>query len=167
MDLRRGLWQQEQGFSFIELVGVIIIMGIVSAAAMPLWLNAVESRKVDSATNQMVAELRRAHTNATNRLQNWQVDLRPSGGSAANYRMGPCVDPCTAPLPPPSRSLEKGTAFPPGMSGGRVVFETDGESRSNLAGNIIRVASADGAPCRQIEFNTVTSRIEVLPNDCP
>jgi prepilin-type N-terminal cleavage/methylation domain-containing protein len=159
-------WRSEQGFTIIELMIPIIIMLILFSAAVPIWLGAVESRKVDSATNQVVADLRRAHTNATNRLQNWQVDLRPAGGPTSNYRMAPCVNPCTAPLPPPSLSLEKGTAFPAGMSGGRVVFESDGESRSNLAGNIIRVASADGSPCRQIEINTVTSRIKVLPNAC-
>ena len=167
MGLRRGLWQQERGFSLMELVWVIIIMGILGAVAVPLWFGAVESRKVDSAMNQVVADLRRAHTNATNRLQNWQVDLLPPGDPATNYRMGPCVDPCANPIPPPSLSLEQGTRFQPGMAGGRVVFEADGESRSNLAGNIIRVASADGSPCRQIEINTVTSRIEVLPNGCP
>jgi type II secretory pathway pseudopilin PulG len=164
--MHHEFWPNERGFTLIELTIPIIIMIILFAAAVPIWLGAVESRKVDSATNQMVADLRRAHTNATNRLQNWQVDLRPAGGPATNYRMGPCVDPCTAPLPPPSLSLARGTAFPAVMSGGRVVFESDGESRSNLAGNIIRVAAADGSPCRQIQVNTVTSRIEVLPNAC-
>jgi prepilin-type N-terminal cleavage/methylation domain-containing protein len=158
-----GFWQNERGFTLIELMIPIIIMMILVSVAVPIWLGAVESRKVDSATNRMVADLRRAHTNATNRLQNWKVDLRPAGGTAADYRMGPCVNPCTAPLPPPSLSLEGGTRFRNLMTGGRVVFKSDGGSTSNLAGNIVWVTAADGRPCSRIEINPVTSRVEVLP----
>jgi Tfp pilus assembly protein FimT len=157
----------------MELVWVIIIMGIVFVAAVPLWLSAVESRKVDSALNQMVADLRRAHTNATNRLQNWQVDPKPPGEAINSYRVGACGDPCGgAPLATPLLYLDEcGADCPPSTifsspTGVKVVFHPDGGAQFfGGAGNIVQVAAADGSPCRRIEINPVTSRIEVLPND--
>jgi type II secretory pathway pseudopilin PulG len=159
----------------MEMVWVMIIMGIVFAAAVPIWFNAVESRRVDSATNLMVSELRRAHTNATNRLEDWQVDPRPPGDPINSYRIGPCEDTCGgAELLTPLLFLDEcgedcppSTMFPPAMSGVRVVFHPDGGAEFfGAAGNIIRVAAADDSPCRQIQINTVTSRVEVLPNAC-
>jgi prepilin-type N-terminal cleavage/methylation domain-containing protein len=162
-----GFWQSERGFTLVEVMVVIIIMGILAAIAMSLWWNVVESRRVDSAANQVASELRGAHTSSINRLEDWQVDLRPPGDPVNNYRIGPCEDPCVAPLPPPSNSLGERTMFPPGMSGVRVVFHPNGEAEFfGAAGNIIQVASEDGSPCHEIELNTVTSRVEVLPNAC-
>jgi hypothetical protein len=139
-------------------------MGIVFAIASSSWFGMIESRRVDSATNQMVSDLRRAHTSATNRLQNWQVDPIVNTG---NYRIGPCVAPCAAPLPlsSPSRTLEEGTLFKPPESVARVVFKPDGTAQITGTGNI-KVAAADGSPCQEIEVNTVTSRIKVSGNVC-
>jgi prepilin-type N-terminal cleavage/methylation domain-containing protein len=164
-----GFWQSERGFTLIEVMVVIIIMGVLAAIAMSFWGNVVEARRVDSATNQVASELRRAHTSSINRLEDWQVDLRPPGDPSSNYRMGHCEDPCVGGLPPPSLSLEERTEFPPGMSGVRVVFHPNGEAEFfGAAGNIIQVRSAadDGSPCHEIEVNEITSRIEVSPNAC-
>ena len=172
---RYGYWQSERGFTLIEVLIIIAVMMIVLTAASSTWFNAVESRRVDSSTNQMVAELRRAHTNSTNRLEDWQVDPRPPGDQINSYRIGPCEGPCGgAELSTPLLYLDEcgadcppETMFPPAMSGVRVTFYPDGGAQFfGTGGNIIQVAAADGLPCRQIQVNTVTSRVEVLPNAC-
>ena len=66
---RQGAWEDERGFTLIEVMVTIIIMGIVFAIASSTWFGAIESRRVDSATNQLAADLRQAHTRATNRLE--------------------------------------------------------------------------------------------------
>jgi prepilin-type N-terminal cleavage/methylation domain-containing protein len=169
MSRRQRVWQHEHGFTLMEVMITILIMGIVFAIASSTWFGVVESRRVDSATNQVVSELHLAHTRATNRLENWEVDLRPPGDPANAYRIGSCVDPCGAPLPPPSRSLEERTMFPPGMSGVRIVFKSNGEAEiDGLAGNI-QVAAEDGSPCHEIEVEETTSRIKVVTgyaNEC-
>ena len=58
-----------------ELMIVIVLMGIVLAIASCTWIRVVESRQVDSATNQMVSDLGLAHTRATNRLVSYEVSL--------------------------------------------------------------------------------------------
>jgi Tfp pilus assembly protein FimT len=131
-------------------------MGIVFAIASSSWFGVVESRRVDSATNQMISELRRAHTSATNRLANWRVELDPNSG---NYRVGPSGGTLA------SRSLEEGTEFPPTLGVVAVVFKPDGTAQITGTGNI-KVAADDGSPCREIEVNTVTSRIKVSTNAC-
>jgi prepilin-type N-terminal cleavage/methylation domain-containing protein len=166
-------WEDERGFTLIEVTTVVIILGILFSIASATWFGVVESRQVDSATNQMVSELRRAHTSSTNRLQDWKVDLQVN---SRDYSIGPCPDPdvCAAPLDPADpltseRSLEEGTEVR--ASGGdavvRVVFEANGEAQITGTGTI-RIASDadDGLPCHEIEINELTSRIRVSPNDC-
>ena len=70
----------------MEVMVTIIIMGIVFAIASSTWFGVVESRRVDSATNQMVSDLHLAHNSATNRLEDWKVDLQ---ANSRNYRIGP------------------------------------------------------------------------------
>jgi type II secretory pathway pseudopilin PulG len=158
----------------------IMIMGIVFAIATSTWFRVVESRRVDSATNQMASDLHLAHIRATNRLEDWKVDFQVNSG---NYSIGSCTDlvnpdPCAAPLPETSeRSLEESaeegsaeerTEFPPGMAVVRVVFKPTGEAEITGAGNI-QIAAVDGSPCHVIEVNEGTSRIKVVPgynNEC-
>jgi len=61
--------EDERGFTLVELMLVILIMGIVFAIASSTWFGAIESRKADSATNQVLADLRHANSKATNRLE--------------------------------------------------------------------------------------------------
>ena len=163
----QGYWKRERGFTLVEVMTAIIIMGIVFAIASSTWFRVIESRRVDSATNQMVSELRRAHTSSINRLQDWKVDPQMN---SRNYRVGPCSDPgvCAAALPITSeRNLEAGTQIRPSGAGTvqRVVFEPNGEALITGAG-CIRIAADDGAPWRDIEINELTSRIRIV-TDAP
>jgi prepilin-type N-terminal cleavage/methylation domain-containing protein len=150
-------WQNEQGFTLPEVVMVIALMGIVFAIASSSWFGMVESRRVDSATNQVVSDLRLAHTSATNRLTEWRVELDPNSG---NYRIGSGSSSGFVGTPS-SRSLEEGTEFPPTLQVVAVVFRPNGEAQVTGTGNI-KVAADDGAPIHEIEVNTVTSRIKVV-----
>lgn len=72
---------KERGFTLPELLIVIVLLGIMAAIAIPVWWGVVESRNVDSAANQFAADLRLAHTRATNQLTDWRVVFRPDGSS--------------------------------------------------------------------------------------
>src|SRR5215212_8208430 len=77
---RQGAWEDERGFTLIEVIVTIILMVIVFGIASSTWFDVVEWRRVDSATNQLAADLRLAHTTATNRLVQQTVTL--TGGSS-------------------------------------------------------------------------------------
>ena len=152
-----GFWQSERGFTLIEVMVTIIIMIVVLSVASSTWFSIVESRRVDSATNEVVSELRRAHTSATTRLEDWRVEM---DADTLNYRIGPDG----AALSP--QLLPERTEFPPAMGVSAIVFEPNGEATITGAGNILVADTVDGDPCRQIEVNPITSRIEVSTNAC-
>ena len=72
----QGALEDERGFTLVELLAVIIIMGIVLSIASSTWFRVVESRRVDSATNQLAADLRLAHTRCL--LRGLTVEQEPS-----------------------------------------------------------------------------------------
>src|SRR5215217_2442648 len=96
MSQRQRAWQHEHGFTLMEVMATIIIMGLVFAIASSTWFGVVESRRVDSATNQLAADLRLAHTTATNRLEQWQVIIPVPGSST--YTIGPTGSPSSRDL---------------------------------------------------------------------
>ena len=94
----RSASKDEAGFTLPEVLITIVIMGILAGIAIPSWFGIVESRRVDSAANQVAADLRLSHGRATNQLTDWRVVFRGSdpggilnkvncGGTLADYCM--------------------------------------------------------------------------------
>jgi len=132
----------------------IVLKGIDFAIATSTWFGVVESRNVDSATNQLVSDLLLAHTSATNRLADWRVVLA-SGSSS--YQIGPSGGTLR------TRTLPDGTEVYL-ASGGTitVVFKPDGSAAPTGSPITFEVRSAaDANPFHDIEINTQTSRIQV------
>jgi prepilin-type N-terminal cleavage/methylation domain-containing protein len=50
------------GFTLVELVAVMLILGILTAVAIPLWAAAVQRCCVDNAAKRIVADLSRAQS---------------------------------------------------------------------------------------------------------
>src|SRR5215204_3445413 len=93
----QGALEDERGFTLIEVIITTILMLIVFGIASSTWFKVAESRRVDSATNQVVADLRLAHTQATNRLTESSF-IVPSADSST-YEIGPDGDLETMTLP--------------------------------------------------------------------
>jgi type IV fimbrial biogenesis protein FimT len=150
---------KERGFTLPELLIVIVLLGIMAAIAIPVWWGVVESRNVDSAANQVAADLRLAHTRASNRLETWTFEVDST--NPASYRIrsaGEVRD----------RSLPDGTRLSSGAVA-RVEFSSRGTATpfngagSQLATSPIEVtvSAADGGQPRAVEINRATSRVEV------
>jgi prepilin-type N-terminal cleavage/methylation domain-containing protein len=162
---QQGALEDERGFTLIEVTIVIIIMGIVFAIASSAWLGAIESRKVDTATNQVAADLRLANTQATNRLADSDFitpDPTPPGGVVplSTYEVGPAGAVASDKLP-------EGTQI---AAATRVRFKANGSAQvvsgPAAVGSIITItvrSSTDVNNNHAIKINTVTSRIRVDP----
>ena len=152
---RQGARKDERGFTLAEVMVTIVIMGILAGIAFPTWFKVVESRRVDSATNQVVADLRLAHTQATNRLTDSSFVV-PSADSSS-YQVGSPGDLETQNLPRDDQGTPKTKILAPTT----ITFHSDGRAEIDPAGNIT-VAATDGDPVHDINVNTVTSRVKVV-----
>jgi prepilin-type N-terminal cleavage/methylation domain-containing protein len=160
---RQGVLEDERGFTLVEVLVVIIMMGIVFAIASASWFGVAESRRVDSATNQVVADLRLAHSQATNRLVDSSFII-PSANSTT-YQVGPADSLETRTLPGDDQGTPK-TKIIVDAAPTTIAFKADGGAQITPPppGNItLTVAALDNNPSHTIQVNTVTSRIQVDP----
>lgn len=67
------LRQSEAGFTLIELLAVIIMVGVLSAIAVPSWLGFVNQQRITSAQNRALTLLRDAQVNAGRERVPWQA----------------------------------------------------------------------------------------------
>ena len=67
------MWRDARGFTLVEILTAITIMGVLFAIATTSWQGLVEDRRVTSATNQLTADLRLAHSKSTNQLKDYAV----------------------------------------------------------------------------------------------
>ena len=158
---RQGALEDERGFTLVEVLITIVIMGIVLAVATSSWFKVAETRRVDSATNQVVADLRLAHTQAKNRLIDTSFVV-PSADSST-YQIGPAADLKTRTLP----GDDQGTPKTKILAATTITFHSDGRAEIDPPGEITVAAIDedcvdDGDPCHTINVNSVTSRVKVV-----
>ncbi|AHY47281.1 prepilin-type N-terminal cleavage/methylation domain [Rubrobacter radiotolerans] len=70
---RRDLVLSERGFSLPELLVTIAILGVLVGIAVVILLGILEQRRVNAATEQLVADLRLSHTSAASGLTEHRV----------------------------------------------------------------------------------------------
>ena len=163
---RQWALDEDRGFTLVELTVIIIIMGLVFAIASSAWLGAIESRKVDTATNQVAADLRLANTQATNRLADSNFttpDPTPPVGVVplSTYEVGPAGAVASDKAP-------EGTQI---AAATNIKFKANGSAQvvsgppADASGKITMTvrSSNNAASNHEIWINTTTSRIKVVP----
>jgi prepilin-type N-terminal cleavage/methylation domain-containing protein len=149
---RQGSFEDERGFTLVEVLVTIISMGVVLAIALPVFFDVMEGRRVDSATNQLAADLRLAHTRATNRLVPQVVNL--TAGSS-EYSITGAPSPRDLDDDPGHEVVVDTTAA--------ITFQADGSAVLPGDAPLIVSSADDEALNHAIEINAATSRIQIDP----
>ena len=192
---KTDLWRDERGFTLHELLVAIAILGILLVIGIIVFLGLLERWRVDAATNQLKADLRLAHTSATNQLTDWRVVFVPDKGDedegpdyylvklAAPYpaTSPPVVDPETPPEPRTfpanvkvmniAGSIDTGAggwAVPPTVVGQTrtVEFNTDGTMRFYGGVSGSTCITIDTNPENRLTVLAATSRVNTKADAC-
>jgi prepilin-type N-terminal cleavage/methylation domain-containing protein len=175
--------KDEEGFTLPEVMIVIVLMGILFGIASSTWFGVVESRRVDAATNQVLSDLRLAHTSSTNRLTEYRVAYVPGGQincagftdadycmlqqTGGSYQQKARYLPERTEISSTNLGIDSTIVTLLGSADARTVrFSADGAAESGgglVSGSDIRVtvASDDGAPCNVLDVNPATARVKV------
>jgi len=74
--------RKDRGFTLIEVIVVVIIIGVLSAIAAPSWVAFIDGRRLSVAQDRILRSLQEAQSNARRDKVTWQVSFRENNGVA-------------------------------------------------------------------------------------
>jgi prepilin-type N-terminal cleavage/methylation domain-containing protein len=69
-----------QGFTLLEILIVVVIVGILSAIATPNWLAFLTRQQLNAANNKVYQAMRQAQSKAQQEQETWQASFQEQGG---------------------------------------------------------------------------------------
>ncbi|MBW4662902.1 MAG: type II secretion system GspH family protein [Chroococcus sp. CMT-3BRIN-NPC107] len=72
-------YYSNQGFTLLEVLVTVLIVGILSAIAVPSWLSFIQTRRLNTAQDQAYRSIREAQSNAKKEKRAWETCFRDDG----------------------------------------------------------------------------------------
>ena len=72
------VWKDRRGYTLPEVLTAVAIAGVLAAISLIIFLALLERWRVGAA-DQLAADMRLAHTNATHQLTDWHLVLMHDG----------------------------------------------------------------------------------------
>lgn len=185
----RRFVKSDKGFTLPEVLVTILIMGILFGIASSFWFGIVEGRKVDSATNQVAADVRLSHSSAANQLTEYLVAYNPNGtvtGCAAAASADYCLlkKTGTSTYEETARFLPDGTQISGttlnatggtlatllGLGSGTRTLKLNSNGSAEATdgltplatGPSLTISSDDGAPAFDVQVTPATARVKIV-----
>jgi prepilin-type N-terminal cleavage/methylation domain-containing protein len=139
----------KDGFSTIELLSCLALMGIIAAIALPNWRGLFPSYALNNSTRQIQSELHHLKMRAAAENIGFQLAYLPGTNQYTIYRDSQALV---------TKPLAEGTSF---TKAGTITFSPRGTAGANR----VRLSNADGK-CQQIVVSA-TGRVRVCtPDSC-
>jgi len=159
-----GVREDEGGYTLPEVLTAVAIMSIILVIGVIVLLALLERWRVEAAADQFAADLRLAHTRATEQLTDWRVVFMDdgtslSGCSSADYCMVKLDFPYGAGDPAPVLDDSVGPAvreLPDGTRIREVTFDPDcshGDRNAAIPPSSCGSGGAQDGATRTLEFN--------------
>ena len=156
----KDVWKDRRGYTLPEVLTAVAIAGLLAAISVIILLALLERWRVEAAADQLAADMRLAHTGATQQLTDWRVVLMHDGTplaacSEADYclvKLKTAYDAGDARPPWPPVPLPTRGSLPDGTKVKDVTFDADCSGGDPDA--VVPPSRCGPEPTRTIEFNS-------------
>ncbi len=154
--------KKNNGFTMLEMITVIAIMGIVSAIAIPYIISYASTYRLRSAADDLYSNLEQARVKAIQENRRWAVNFSTSGYQVVNC--GPDND-CTSTTASDdiiAKDIVMSRDYPgitmvQTFAGNQIVFNSEGTCDTSAAGNVTFSKTGQALPRKVIVITVYIS----------